>query len=319
MKKTRLLLSSIVLSFVLLFSGCTDQTGTAQESGQSSVSANLSGNKDTGKLGVSQEDSSNGTSVFFDLSSVPAYSGQPYVVINNNQPFFTQAEITTDEFQNYSELDSLGRCGAAYVNVSPDTLPNEKRGKIGMIKPTGWHTVKYDNVDGRYLYNRCHIIAHCLTGLNAEPKNLITGTRYMNVDGMLPFESMVCDYVKETSHHVLYRVTPIFKDDNLVASGVLMEGQSVEDNEIQYCVYCYNVQPGIEIDYATGDSHMSDSDITAVSEDTSTYILNENTKKFHRPDCASVSQMNGTNKKEYTGNRQELIDAGYSACGNCKP
>ena len=192
-------------------------------------------------------------------------------------------------------------------------MPTEKRGPIGMIKPSGWKTIKYDNVDGHFLYNRCHLVGHQLAGKPSNCKeNLITGTRYMNVDGMLPFENLVADYVKETNHHVLYRVTPIFNSSNLVASGVLMEAKSVEDNEVEFCVYCYNVQPGIEIDYATGDSHESDSSTAQASPDnnnstavsdtqTSTYVINENTKKFHRPDCASVTQMNGNNKRDIQG------------------
>ena len=188
---------------------------------------------------------------------VPTYCGQPYVEINNNKPFFEKDEIHTESFERYSELDLLGRCGVAYANVSKETMPDEERGQIGMIKPTGWHTVKYPKIiDSRYLYNRCHLIAWCLSGENANEKNLITGTRYMNTEGMLPFENMIANYIDETGNHVLYRVTPVFEGINLVASGVLMEAYSVEDRGagIQFCVYCYNVQPGIEIDYATGES-----------------------------------------------------------------
>ena len=189
------------------------------------------------------------------MSSIPDFNGSnPYCVVNNNQPYFTDDEYTTDVFENYSELDSLGRCGVAYANVCQKLMPTEKRGNIGMVKPTGWHTVKYDCVDGKHLYNRCHLIGFQLAGENANEKNLVTGTRYLNVDGMLPFENMVADYVKETNHHVLYRVTPIFEGDNLLASGVLMEAASVEDYEIRFNVYVYNVQPGVNIDYATGDS-----------------------------------------------------------------
>ncbi len=195
-----------------------------------------------------------------NLGSIPEYSGNAYVTINNNVPFFSDSDLTTESFESYSMLDSLGRCGVAYANVGQDTMPTAKRGKIGSIKPTGWHTVKYDNVDGKYLYNRCHLIGYQLTAENANKKNLITGTRYLNIEGMLPFENMVADYVKETNHHVLYRVTPLFKGSNLVASGVLMEAKSVEDNGagISFNVFCYNVQPGITIDYATGNSSKSD-------------------------------------------------------------
>lgn len=196
------------------------------------------------------------TATSVSLSSIPAYSGSPYVAINNNVPFFTDNEMTTTAFENYSSLDTLGRCGVAYANVCTETMPTEERGAIGSVKPSGWHTVKYDIVSGKYLYNRCHLIGYQLSAENANTKNLITGTRYLNTEGMLPFENMVADYVKETNNHVLYRVTPMFDGNNLVASGVLMEAKSVEDNGdgILFNVYCYNVQPGITIDYATGDS-----------------------------------------------------------------
>lgn len=197
----------------------------------------------------------------YSLDSIPDYSGSPYVTVNDNQPYFSEADLTTTSFESYSELDGLGRCGVAYACVSTDTMPTEERGSIGQIKPTGWHTVKYNCVDGKYLYNRCHLIGYQLTAENANEKNLITGTRYLNVDGMLPFENMVADYIKETDNHVLYRVTPIFDGDNLVASGVLMEAESVEDkgDGICFCVFCYNVQPGVTIDYATGESTLDES------------------------------------------------------------
>jgi len=193
-----------------------------------------------------------------DLSKIPAYSGQPSIEINENVPFFLKDGVNTDEFENYSELDSLGRCGEAFANISPSTMPDEKRGYIGMVKPSGWHTVKYnDLIEGNYLYNRCHLIAYELAGENANTRNLITGTRYLNTEGMLPYENMVAQYVKNSGNHVTYRVTPIFQGNNLLASGVLMEAYSVEDKGrgIEFCVYCYNVQPGISIDYSNGDSH----------------------------------------------------------------
>lgn len=297
-----------------------------------------------------------GTASAFNVADVPAYSGEPYTAVNNNEPYFTSDNLTTEAFENYSELDALGRCGVAYANVCLETMPTEKRGSISEVKPTGWHSVKYDNVDGKSLYNRCHLIGYQLTAENANQQNLITGTRYLNVDGMLPFENMVADYVKETDNHVLYRVTPIFTGDNLVADGVLMEGYSVEDegDGICFCVYAYNVQPGITIDYATGDSWLSsekgNSDSSsggnsAVSQsaadksgtqqaavqtesvkETSApvstgteYILNTNTKKFHYPFCSSVKQMKASNKKEYTGSRDDLIAQGYDPCKKCNP
>ena len=297
-----------------------------------------------------------GTASAFNAADVPAYSGKPYTAVNNNEPYFTSDNLTTEAFENYSELDALGRCGVAYANVCLETMPTEKRGSISEVKPTGWHSVKYDNVDGKSLYNRCHLIGYQLTAENANQQNLITGTRYLNVDGMLPFENMVADYVKETDNHVLYRVTPIFTGDNLVADGVLMEGYSVEDegDGICFCVYAYNVQPGITIDYATGDSWLSsekgnsdsssggNSTVSQSAADKSgtqqaavqtesvketsapvstgtEYILNTNTKKFHYPSCSSVKQMKASNKKEYTGSRDDLIAQGYDPCKKCNP
>ena len=197
--------------------------------------------------------------ISYSLEKVPEYTGEDYVIIDNNVPSFTEEDYTTDSFETYSDLDYLDRCGPAYANVSKETMPTEERGQIGMIKPSGWHTVKYDIVDGKYLYNRCHLIGYQLTGENANEKNLITCTRQMNAETMLEFENKVADYVKETNNHVLYRVTPIFKGDNLLASGVQMEAYSVEDNGkgISFNVYVYNVQDGITIDYKTGDSKLS--------------------------------------------------------------
>ena len=194
----------------------------------------------------------------YDIGNIPEYNGKPYITINDNKPNFKEEDKTTKSFEKYSHLDSLNRCGVAYANVSKETMPTEKRGRIGMIKPSGWHTIKYDNVDGKYLYNRCHLIGYQLTGENANEQNLITCTRDMNTVGMLEFENKVADYVKETNNHVLYRVTPIFKENNLLASGAQMEAYSVEDNGkgISFNVYVYNVQEGITIDYKTGDSKL---------------------------------------------------------------
>ena len=194
----------------------------------------------------------------YDMSSIPAYADRPYVIINNNKPEFDEKDYTTTSFESYSDLDLLERCGVAYANIGKDLMPTEERGSIGMIKPSGWHTVKYDNVDGKYLYNRCHLIGYQLTGENANPQNLITCTRYMNTVGMLEFENKVANYIKETGNHVLYRVTPVFEDNNLIATGVQMEGYSVEDHGegIEFNVFVYNVQDGIEIDYKTGESKL---------------------------------------------------------------
>ena len=187
---------------------------------------------------------------------IPDFSGEAYVVLADNIPTFTQSDMITEGYEFYSELDELGRCGYAMACVGPETMPQEERGSIGQVKPTGWQTVKYDFVDGKYLYNRCHLIGYQLTGENANRQNLITGTRFLNMDGMLPFENMIADYVQETGNHVLYRVTPIFLGEELLSHGVVMEGWSVEDNGEGVCfyVYAYNAQPGVQIDYATGNS-----------------------------------------------------------------
>ena len=191
----------------------------------------------------------------FDFSALPPYSGEPYISVCGGDPDFSENEITSVSYEYYSELDALGRCGVCIASVGQDIMPTEKRGSIGQVKPTGWHTVKYDFVDGKYLYNRCHLIGFQLTGENANKRNLITGTRYLNVEGMLPFENMVADYVKETGNHVMYRVTPIFVGDELLARGVHIEAESVEDggDGIMFNVFCYNVQPGVVLDYATGE------------------------------------------------------------------
>lgn len=280
--------------------------------------------------------------------AIPPYAGEAFVALNGNIPLFTESELVTNSFEYYSPLDSLGRCGVTYACIGTDIMPTEERGNIGQIKPTGWHTVKYEGIDGNYLYNRCHLIGYQLTGENANEQNLITGTRSMNVDGMLPFENMVADYVKETGNHVLYRVTPIFEGDNLLATGVQMEAMSVEDEGagIFFHVFVYNVQPGIVINYADGSSCVGetvtqatvtvpnaevadkpDNEVevtTPVVEQQAVgvgtdYILNTNTDKFHYPDCRSVKQMKAKNRKEYTGTREELIAQGYDPCGNCNP
>lgn len=205
------------------------------------------------------EDNSNVVNqVSYDLASIPEYSNTNYVVLNNNEPNFTESDYTTDSFERYSELDSLGRAKVAYANIGVDLMPTEERGSIGQVKPSGWHLVKYDIVNGKYLYNRCHLIGFQLTGENANEKNLITCTRQMNTVGMLEFENKVANYIKSTNNHVLYRVTPIYKDDNLLASGVVMEAYSVEDSGegIKFNIFVYNVQDGIDIDYKTGDSKL---------------------------------------------------------------
>lgn len=261
------------------------------------------------------------------ISDIPAYVGDNYVVLNDNIPGFQEADITTDAFEKYSDLDALGRCGAAFANVCKEIMPTEERGQIGAVKPSGWHTVKYDIVDGKYLYNRCHLIGYQLAGENANEKNLITGTRWFNTEGMLPFENQVADYVQETGNHVLYRVTPFYDGDNLVAKGVEMEAFSVEDHGEGICfnVFVYNIQPGIEIDYATGESWLQADSLeepeakeSGSGEDTE-YVLNTKSMKFHYPNCSGVSTMSDKNKEVYYGTREELLEKGYSPCGTCKP
>ncbi len=264
------------------------------------------------------------------LAEVPEYSGEPYVILDDNVPEFEEEELTTKSFEEYSSLDELGRCGTAYANISQELMPDEERGAIGQVKPSGWQTVKYNGlIDGNYLYNRCHLIGFQLAGENANKENLITGTRYLNVIGMLPFENEVADYVKNTGNHVLYRVTPIFQGDNLVADGVQMEAKSIEDDGegVQFNVFCYNVQPQITINYATGESaEDKDADVkltenkeSSKNQEKQTYIVNKNTHKFHKKDCSSVKDMKPQNKKEYKGTKEELIQQGYEPCGNCKP
>ena len=258
----------------------------------------------------------------YELTDIPAYAGNSFVILDDNKPAFSKKDRErTDAFETYSDLDELGRCGVAYANICKELMPTEERGAIGMVKPTGWHTVKYDNVEGKYLYNRCHLIGYQLAGENANEKNLITGTRYLNVTGMLKFEDQVADYVNETNHHVLYRVTPVFEGDNLVASGVEMEAYSVEDKGegVSFHVFLYNVQPGITIDYATGESWLDDSKTTEDNENTLNYVLNTNTHKFHKENCESVRDIAGSNKEVYTGNREDLINMGYEPCKRCKP
>ena len=282
------------------------------------------------------------------LSDIEAFNGNDaYVVINDNQPDFGDFS-STESAEFYSELDKLGRCGTCVANIGTDLMPTEKRGKIGSVKPSGWKTVKYDGIDGKYLYNRCHLIGYQLSGENANEKNLITGTRYLNVDGMLPFENMVADYVKESKNHVLYRVTPIYDGDNLVASGVQIEAKSIEDNGegILFNVYCYNSQPGIVIDYSNGESYQeetasSSEESSEVSEESQVeesseavessestvessvasneqeYVLNTNTKKFHKPSCRYVNEIKDENKLVKTATKESIEAEGYSPCKVC--
>ena len=253
---------------------------------------------------VAKTDELTVSSVEISLSDIPVYSGNAYVEINGNVPYFNDSELITTAFENYSNLDSLGRCGIAYANICKDIMPTEERGAIGSVKPTGWQTIKYDCVDGKYLYNRCHLIGFQLAGENANTKNLIAGTRYMNVEGMLPFENMVADYVKETNNHVLYRVTPVFEGNNLVVNGVLIEAKSVEDkgDGILFNVYCYNNQPGVSINYADGSSQLVGSTKATNTEnkDTSTKKVEEAQKPSS--DNADTNSVTVPSASETGGN-----------------
>ena len=275
------------------------------------------------------------------LASVMNYTGKAYATVYNNVPDFSSSEITSKSYEFYSPLDSKGRCGYAMACIGKDLMPTGSRGSISSVKPTGWVQKTYDTklVNGGSLYNRSHLIGWQLTGENANKKNLITGTRYMN-ENMIPYEDMVADYIKETGNHVMYRVTPVFEGNNLVASGVHMEAYSVEDNGKGICfnVYLYNVQPGIKIDYATGKNQLASSSSSSTNNSTSgssssssssstssntntttSYILNTGSKKIHSSTCKSVSSISTKNKKTYTGSPDDLLKQGYTACGSCKP
>ena len=255
--------------------------------------------------------------------TLPEYSGKPYVALNDNIPNLTITEKDYTSYEEYSPLDFLGRCGECVASIGRDIMPTERRQSIGSVKPTGWKVAKYDFVDGKYLYNRCHLIGFQLTGENANECNLITGTRSMNTQGMLPFENMVADYVKETNNHVLYRVTPVYEGDNLLASGVIMEGLSVEDKGagISFNVYCFNREPGVIIDHSTGENHL-DEDYTgkhAQNLGKYDYVINIASDKFHLPYCSGVTSMKATNREEFRGTREELMQKGYKPCGTCNP
>ena len=335
LRKTAVIALCELLAIATIFTGCasTDLSGT--EGAGHAAGAVVAGEDSSGALGSKdnadgpQEDLVNNNS-YVSLDAIPAYDGKAYVAVNNNEPFFTDSDMTTTAFENYSDLDSLGRCGVAYANICKDIMPTEERGKIGMIKPSGWHTVKYDVIKDRYLYNRCHLIGYQLAGENANPKNLITGTRYLNVEGMLPFENLVADYVNNTGNHVLYRVTPMFSGSNLVANGVLIEAKSVEDNGggILFNVYCYNVQPGVGINYENGDSWLdgttgstsSGSDSSAAensaadSSNSETMVhITATGKKYHRAGCRTLK------KSDTEVTLDEAKSMGLSPCGICNP
>lgn len=284
---------------------------------------------------------------------VPAFEGNPYVYVNDGEPTFTDEQRAAEPgHEHYGELDELGRCTAAFAVVGPETQPTEKRGSIGEVRPSGWQMAKYDFVEGKYLFNRCHLLGYQLTGENANERNLITGTRYLNVQGMLPFENAVADYVDATGNHVLMAVMPVFEGSELVARGVHMMAESVEDGGegVAFNVFCYNVQPGVVIDYGTGES-MLEEDATplpdvsgaesapdtasegagageasekgatgsAEGKGTTEYVLNTNSKKFHLPSCSSVDQMSPKNREDVEDTRENLIENGYDPCKRCNP
>lgn len=258
----------------------------------------------------------------FSLEDIPEFSCEPYVVLYENQPSFTDEDITASSYEYYSQLDILGRCGYAMACIGRDLMPTEPRESISSVKPSGWVQAQYDWIDGGSLYNRCHLIGFQLTGENANELNLITGTRYCNVEGMLPFENMVADYVEETDNHVLYRVTPIFSEKELVARGVQMEGWSVEDNGEGICfnVYVYNNQPGVTIDYLTGSSYPNQIvETTALLQEDSDYILNTGSLKFHSADCRQGQSIKSANKELFSGEKDELTERGYTAAKCCNP
>ena len=335
LRKTAAIALCELLAIATIFTGCASADLSGTEGAGHATGAVVAGEDSSGALGSKdkvdgpQEELVNNNS-YVSLDAIPAYDGKAYVAVNNNEPFFTDSDMTTTAFENYSDLDSLGRCGVAYANICKDIMPTEERGKIGMIKPSGWHTVKYDVIKDRYLYNRCHLIGYQLAGENANPKNLITGTRYLNVEGMLLFENLVADYVNNTGNHVLYRVTPMFSGSNLVANGVLIEAKSVEDNGggILFNVYCYNVQPGVGINYENGDSWLdgttgstsSGSDSSAAensaadSSNSETMVhITATGKKYHRAGCRTLK------KSDTEVTLDEAKSMGLSPCGICNP
>ena len=268
------------------------------------------------------------------IATIPEYNGQPYVILNDNIPYFTDQQKKLVSFEYYASLDSQGRCGTTFALVNEKLMPEGERGSISGVKPTGWQTIRYDNIiSDKYLYNRCHLIGWQLTGENANTKNLVTGTRYLNIEGMLPFENEVANYVK-AGGKVLYRSTPIFEGKELVCRGIQMEGYSVDDEGQSICfnVFCYNVQPGITINYKDGSSFADNGDIPQTAEqngeiaktseakpDGKYFVLNTNSKKFHKPECASVGKMSESNKEYSELSAKEIIALGYDPCKNCKP
>lgn len=315
-KRKLFALSALLLSFLLVLSGCVELTESISDP-LAQTSSSTSSQDGTVSGSVSDVE---------DLSEIPPYSGSPYVTVQGGVPSFTKEELTTVGYESYSPLDSLGRCGVVIASLGKETMPkeDEERGSISHVYPSGWEQEKYDFVDGKYIYNRSHLIGWQLSAENDNERNLITGTRYMNVEGMLPFENMVADYIKETGNHVAYRVTPIFAGNNLVCHGVQIEAYSIEDEGEGICfnVFCYNVQPGVTIRYETGENFLStetptESDTTAEESSEILYILNTSSKKIHKPTCGNAATISPANRKETSETLEELLDKGYTTCGNC--
>ena len=258
--------------------------------------------------------------VGLEAEDIPDYSGKPYIVINNNAPDFKQSELKAKPYEHYAELDRYGRCRESVACIGKELMPKDERETISEVKPTGWHSIRFSFIDGESLYNRCHLIGFQLTGENANEKNLITGTRYLNIEGMLPFENMTAEYIRETGNHVLYRVTPIYSGTELVARGVQMEAYSVEDVGRGLCfnVFCYNVQPNVKIDYKTGDAEATVKETTTKKIEAA-YVINKKSGKIHRPDCSGVKTMSDKNKLFSNESVDELIAEGYTPCGECRP
>lgn len=309
MKNLFKLKNSLILSLGILlclsgFISCST-TGSTSSKNNGQVIENSSSNNIvlTNPDSNNNKDSSNTKNT--TINDIPKYSGEDYIILNDNIPNFTSSDLTTNSFEEYSPLDSLGRCGVAYANIGSDIMPTEKRESISSVKPSGWQSVKYDIVEGKYLYNRSHLIGYQLTAENANERNLITGTRYFNATLMLPYENMVADYIKETNNHVLYRVTPVYEGDNLVATGVQMEAKSVEDDGegIEFNVFVYNIQPGITIDYSNGNSALSGEEIknntttdnNTNSDNNSSYNDNNNNTITNNDDNANTTN---TSKEE---------------------
>ncbi len=327
-KKTSTVLVKLVgfsLVLIMVFNcSCSLYQNHFYEDSTTQFSQNNKETMFTKKYSLTSKNCDEEADTFADTSSynVPLFSGKPYYELNGNVPCFTPDEKAITTFESYSELDSLGRCGVAFACIGKETMPTKERGEIGQIKPSGWHTIKYDIVEGKYLYNRCHLVGYQLSGENANPRNLITGTRFLNNDGMLPFENKVAEYIQKTNNHVIYRVTPVFKESNLLADGVIIEAFSVEDNGKGICfnVFCYNAQPGISINYATGESTIlnKQTELTKLQNE-SNYVINMNTNKFHQPNCSSVSRIKTENRVDYFGIRDTLISKGYQPCKKCNP